>query len=89
VKINVRDEINEAIFVLFDEQVKRLAFETCGVLVSIVSSYVPFFNIANVVLNFFKFDTSVLFFSFYRGELLAYILMRWMFYMGRQYFLKL
>jgi hypothetical protein len=43
VKINVRDEIDEAVFVLFDEQVKRLAFETCGVLVSIVNILSPLF----------------------------------------------
>ncbi|MCI16147.1 hypothetical protein A2U01_0037288, partial [Trifolium medium] len=35
-KINVRDEITENIFALFDEEVKRVAFETCGVLASIV-----------------------------------------------------
>jgi hypothetical protein len=46
-KIVVRDEIDQAIFVLFDEQVKRLAFETCGVLVSIVSSNIFYFDHLN------------------------------------------
>ncbi|GAU29159.1 hypothetical protein TSUD_275780 [Trifolium subterraneum] len=37
-KINVCDEITQTIFALFDEEVKKLAFETCGVLASIVVS---------------------------------------------------
>ncbi|PNY00609.1 hypothetical protein L195_g023893 [Trifolium pratense] len=37
-KINVRDEYHQTTLVLFDEQVKKLAFETCGVLVSIGES---------------------------------------------------
>jgi hypothetical protein len=36
-KINVRDENTQAVFGLFGEQVKKLAFETYGVLTSIVS----------------------------------------------------
>jgi hypothetical protein len=36
-KINVRDENTQVVFGLFGEQVKKLAFETYGVLTSIVS----------------------------------------------------
>jgi hypothetical protein len=36
-KINVRDENIQTVFALFDDRVKKLAFETYGVWTSIVS----------------------------------------------------
>jgi hypothetical protein len=59
-KINVRDEVNEVKLVLFDEQVKRLAFETCAVLVSIVYFLFPvFYSKANWLFNCFCFKSFI------------------------------